>query len=353
MQVLNSSAPTAATNAAARLASDPVIGKLASQGTTASASASSTIARNASSLSFTQSLSTIVRTQGIRGLYRGFPVNITGLSMDPVFITCLETVRTQLTHYQKQQSLRDHIVYKHLLTDGAISMIAGGTAAMAAQTALVPIDIITQKLQCDSSLTTRKIVRDIIAQDGILRGMYKGYFLTILATTPYNALVWSFYWQIQNVAKQYFKANPLKQQNHQQFTNTQYVMQSIPQLHSTNPPVTQIAQSDWRELVTAPLSSCIAATLASLATQPADVLKTRLQVQEKRTPLLHTLRVLIAEKGVAGLMSGSVARIAVVMPGSVIMMSCYESIKRKCVALPSVDRNSMHAHQLTGRNTLV
>lgn len=361
MQVLGANPAPLSASSASRLAADPVIGKLASQGIASSsnsAAATTAAVRNATtaaSLSFTQSLRSIVRTSGARGLYRGFPVNITGLSMDPVFITCLETVRTQLTHYQRQQEMRQHPLYKHLLTDGAISMIAGGTAAMAAQTALVPIDIVTQKLQCDPRLTTRKILTDIVRQDGVFRGMYKGYLLTILATTPYNALVWSFYWRIQNAAKTYFKAHPLesnrtatsKQQQQQQ-------PQMTSSIASARTPTLRVAQSDWRELVTAPVSSCCAATLASLATQPADVLKTRLQVQEKRTPLLHTLRVLLAEKGAKGLMSGSVARVAVVMPGSVIMMSCYESIKRKCVATQQPKQNAASLNdRIASRTQLV
>jgi hypothetical protein len=62
-----------------------------------------------------------------------------------------------------------------------------------------------------------------------------------------------------------------------------------------------------------------------------DTLKTRSQVQVKRTSLSETFKKLIVEKGIKGFMSGSFARILTLAPSAVLSMSAYEAIKRSSV----------------------
>ncbi|CAF1640102.1 unnamed protein product, partial [Didymodactylos carnosus] len=77
------------------------------------------------------------------------------------------------------------------------------------------------------------------------------------------------------------------------------------------------------------LLAVLASGIASLITQPIDVLKTRLQVQKQRTSVLHTLLTLIEQRGaLIGLMSGILPRAMMVIPNCTVLMSLYEYVKR-------------------------
>ena len=157
-------------------------------------------------------------------------------------------------------------------------------------------------------------MRDILRHDGI-RGLYKGYALTLAAVVPFSALQWALYWQVQSVFMTYLRAHP-----------------PAPRSSRSAPGRGQDEfSSDWREMATAPVSAAVAATLASLLTQPFDTLKTRLQVVKKRTSLPDIYRTLVSQKGVWGLMSGSMARVLTMMPSAVLSMSAYEAAKRSAV----------------------
>lgn len=144
-------------------------------------------------------------------------------------------------------------------------------------------------------------------------GFYKGYLLTLSAVVPFSALQWALYWQIQSTLAQWLRAHP---------SESTKIIKSDTGENIVNDP---------RELYTAPFSAGAASALASLATQPMDTLKTRLQVQAKRTTLSEIFKKLIAEKGVKGFMSGSFARILTLAPSAVLSMSAYEAIKRSSV----------------------
>ncbi|CAF1279698.1 unnamed protein product [Rotaria sordida] len=145
-----------------------------------------------------------------------------------------------------------------------------------------------------SGVRVKDVIRQIyiISGDGI-RGFYKGYFITLGMSLPFNSIVWTLYWKIQ---KNLEKIIPVKY-----------------------------------DKIISPLSSTLAALLTSLLTQPIDVLKTRLQVALKRESILKTFILLIQQRGFKGLFSGSIARASIVIPNSVIMMSLYEIIKRASV----------------------
>ena len=277
---------------------------------------------------------------GPLSLYQGFRWNIIGLPVDPLYIGSMEYSRQVLHRYMRQHPGMVPDKYSDLF----VTLTAGGAAAVVQQTVMVPIDVVTQRLMIQPTipkeqlaaatngsasfspsahsassaakphLTPMQLVREVMQQDG-LRGLYKGYALTLGAVVPFSALQWALYWQVQGLFMQYLKDHPPPPPSHRpapQHGEDEY-------------------SSDWRELATAPASAAIAATLASLATQPFDTLKTRLQVQKKRSPISETFRALMREKGVWGLMSGSGARVLTMMPSAVLSMTAYEAAKRRSV----------------------
>ncbi|CAF4670933.1 unnamed protein product, partial [Rotaria sp. Silwood2] len=76
------------------------------------------------------------------------------------------------------------------------------------------------------------------------------------------------------------------------------------------------------------LSSTLTAILTSYLRQTMDALKTRLQVAFNRESILKTFCIIIRQRDIKGLFSGSIVRTLIIMVNSVIMMSLYEIIKR-------------------------
>ena len=273
-------------------------------------------------------------------MYQGFKWNIIGLAVDPLYMGSLEYSRQELQRYMDQHPGFVSPQYGDLF----ITLAAGGAAAVVQQTFMVPIDVVTQRLMIQptipkagyaptpapapvtpasasssppapkANLTPLQVCRHILRHDGV-RGLYKGYALTLGAVVPFSALQWALYWQVQSMFMKYLKSHPPAPPPHR----------PVPR-HGEDE-----YSSDWREMATAPVSAAVAATIASLATQPLDTLKTRLQVQERRTPLMDTFGALVKQRGLWGLMSGAGARVMTMMPSAVLSMTAYEFCKRESV----------------------
>ena len=305
------------------------------------------------------------RVGGPRAVYQAFGWNIIGLPIDPLYIGSMEYSRQWLQQWLRRNEGSVSKQWEDLF----VTLSAGGAAAVVQQTFMVPIDVVTQRLMIQPTipkehlaamkantqtgmpaaatarpsapsaasvsssaaahgqhtphLTAFQVINDIMQQDG-MRGLYKGYALTLACVVPFSALQWALYWQVQSIFSNYLRT-------HGKPAST------------SRPAPTQSGQdeysSDWREMATAPVSAAVAATLASLATQPFDTLKTRLQVSKKRIPLSEVWNGLVREKGVVGLMSGSLARVLTVMPSAVLSMSAYEMFKRMSVKDEVVQAN--------------
>ena len=302
------------------------------------------------------------RVGGPRAVYQAFTWNVIGLPVDPLYIGSMEYTRQWLNQWLRRNEGSVPKQWEDLF----VTLTAGGAAAVVQQTLMVPIDVVTQRLMIQPTipkehlaamkankqaampaaastassappsapatsapastaaagqhkphLTPFQVINDIMHHDG-MRGLYKGYALTLACVVPFSALQWALYWQVQSLFQSYLSTHktPTSQQQGQ---------------HEDS--------GDWREMATAPVSAAVAATLASLATQPFDTLKTRLQISKKRIPLAEVWSGLVREKGVIGLMSGSLARVLTVMPSAVLSMSAYEMFKRMSVKDEIVEAN--------------
>ena len=158
----------------------------------------------------------IPKNEGIAGLYRGFWFNSLQVIPSLLYITTYEHVRNYMNEHTS-------------LTESRIrSLIAGGMASIAGQTAAVPIDIVTQhmmllgrKKRASSSSSIKQVkverklkglqeiyipdevrqkrfgpVKAIIQQvyrlNGI-RGFYQGYFVSLSLFAPNSAIWWVTY----------------------------------------------------------------------------------------------------------------------------------------------------------------
>ncbi len=147
----------------------------------------------------------VIKYEGVLGLYRGFNVSILGLAAGQMYITTYELTRSRLTGYSTEVK----------------GLIAGATATCVGQTVTVPIDILSQHLMMEGQVTTATtrpraryvlvknsdyiipepkvrlrsgltIAREIFQHEGV-RGFYRGYGVSLLTYAPNSALWWSFY----------------------------------------------------------------------------------------------------------------------------------------------------------------
>ena len=149
----------------------------------------------------------VVQREGFRGLYKGFVVSSLGLISGQLYLTTYEMVRSYLSGYRSEVR----------------GLIAGATATLVGQSVTVPIDIVTQIMMMQGQVLSsprkkpprdyiivknvdyiipRKdtvklrgafsIVKEIVHREGV-RGLYRGYLVSLLTYAPNSALWWAFY----------------------------------------------------------------------------------------------------------------------------------------------------------------
>ncbi|KAH9740402.1 mitochondrial substrate carrier family protein [Citrus sinensis] len=192
----------------------------------------------------------ILRTDGIPGLYRGFGTVITGaIPARILFLTALETTKAAAFK----------IVEPFKLSEPAQAAIANGiagmTASMCAQAVFVPIDVVSQKLMVQGYSGHAKysggldVARKVIQSDGI-RGLYRGFGLSVMTYSPSSAVWWASYGSSQRVIWRFLG-------------------------HGTG--IDDAVPSQSKIVLVQATGGLIAGATASCITTPLDTIKTRLQ----------------------------------------------------------------------------
>ncbi|CAN0870323.1 Solute carrier family 25 member 44 [Linum grandiflorum] len=193
----------------------------------------------------------LVKTDGIRGLYRGFGTVITGaVPARIIFLTALET--TKVASFKMVESLKLSEASEAAVANG----IAGMTASLCSQGVFVPIDVISQKLMVQGYSGHEKykggldVARKVIKSDGI-RGLYRGFGLSVMTYSPSSAVWWASYGSSQRVIWRFLG-------------------------YGTDPE--PAAPSGMNIVLVQAAGGVIAGATASCITTPLDTIKTRLQV---------------------------------------------------------------------------
>lgn len=148
----------------------------------------------------------ILKHEGIRGLYRGYIVSTFGMVSGQLYITTYELMRSCLHGYSTEMK----------------GLIGGAAATLIAQTVTVPVDVVSQfmmmqgqivkppKKRQNSYILVKNadyviprekkvklrgavpIIREIVQKESI-RGLYKGYSVSLMTYAPNSALWWMFY----------------------------------------------------------------------------------------------------------------------------------------------------------------
>ncbi|KAI3810916.1 hypothetical protein L1987_20576 [Smallanthus sonchifolius] len=130
----------------------------------------------------------ILRHEGFKGLYRGFGTSLMGtIPARALYMGALETTKSNLGCTTVKAA--------------AIANAAAGlAAAMASQLVWTPIDVVSQRLMVQGGKGTSTMIynggidafKRIIHRDGV-RGLYKGFGISILTYAPSNAVWWASY----------------------------------------------------------------------------------------------------------------------------------------------------------------
>nr|AAM63042.1 putative mitochondrial carrier protein [Arabidopsis thaliana] len=249
----------------------------------------------------------ILKNDGVPGLYRGFGTVITGaVPARIIFLTALET--TKISAFKLVAPLELSEPTQAAIANG----IAGMTASLFSQAVFVPIDVVSQKLMVQgySGHATYTggidVATKIIKSYGV-RGLYRGFGLSVMTYSPSSAAWWASYGSSQRVIWRF--------------------------LGYGGDSDATTAPSKSKIVMVQAAGGIIAGATASSITTPLDTIKTRLQVmghQENRPSAKQVVKKLLAEDGWKGFYRGLGPRFFSMSAWGTSMILTYEYLKRLC-----------------------
>lgn len=237
----------------------------------------------------------VFRSEGLLGFYRGFHIFALGVLFGQAYITTYE--------YSKHKCSHMNVVLQGLLP-GAIASVAG-------QTLSVPADVITQRLQIqgmrrgnpakvDLDESTMKktrgsvsgVCRKIMRKDG-LSGFYRGYFISLMSNVPTSGIWWASYNVLLREVGKYFESDSI----------------------------------GTHKLPVQAMCGVLSGAVSALATNPLDVIRTRIQVGGSRS-VVRVAQKLWGEEGIFLFSKGLSARALAMSTSSCLIIVGYETVKR-------------------------
>ncbi|XP_009397230.2 uncharacterized protein LOC103982138 [Musa acuminata AAA Group] len=246
----------------------------------------------------------MLKVDGIPGLYRGFGTVITGaVPARIIFLTSLEMTKMASLNLVEPFKLSEPV--QAALANG----IAGMSASLCSQAVFVPIDVVSQKLMVQGYSGFAKynggfdVARKIIKSDGI-RGLYRGFGLSVMTYSPSSAVWWASYGSSQRVIWKLLGHGNDKE--------------NVP--------------SQSKIVCVQATGGIIAGAVASCVTTPLDTIKTRLQVMDnmQKQNVRQVVKRLIAEDGWKGFYRGLGPRFFSMSAWGTTMIVAYEYLKRLC-----------------------
>ena len=180
-------------------------------------------------------------------------------------------------------------------------ILAGTLARTLAVTVVSPIELVRTKLQSRQGYSYAELVRVVgaaVRQNGVL-SLWRGLSPLLLRDVPFSALYWVGYEAIK------FR-------------------------------LASNVRREWEPVIPF-LAGSLSGAVASVLTNPLDVVKTHMQVDLGESgggrslgsgSLVAVLRKVVAEYGVTGLYAGLAPRTAKIAPACAIMIGSYEAGKR-------------------------
>ncbi|KAK6197344.1 mitochondrial aspartate/glutamate carrier protein Aralar/Citrin [Scheffersomyces amazonensis] len=250
----------------------------------------------------------IIAKEGFKGLYSGLAAQLVGVAPEKAIKLTVNDLVRKIGTDEKT---------------GKISMrweIAAGSSAGACQVIFTnPLEIVKIRLQMQGNVKKLGEIphkhlsaTSIIKQLG-LKGLYKGASACLLRDVPFSAIYFPTY---ANLKKYMFGFDP-------------------------NDTSSKKKLSTWQLLV----SGALAGAPSAFFTTPADVIKTRLQVESKQHEVKyrgigHAARVILKEEGLGAFFKGSLARVFRSSPQFGFTLASYELLQSLFPLTPPVTKGS-------------
>ncbi|XP_078448432.1 uncharacterized protein LOC144716991 isoform X2 [Wolffia australiana] len=246
----------------------------------------------------------IMRNDGIRGIFRGFGTSAVGSLPGRVLaLTSLEISKEMVLKHT------EHMKMPETTRVGLANGVAGMVSNVVSCAYYVPLDVICQRLMVQDlpGISTYNgpfdAIRGVLRTEGV-RGLYRGFGLTMLTMSPANALWWGAYGAAQHLIWKTlgYGGHSEKKPSHLELVSVQAT------------------------------AGTVAGACSSVITTPIDTIKTRLQVMDNygagRPSIRKTTRLLIEEDGWAGFYRGFGPRFLNMSLWGTSMIVTYELIKR-------------------------
>eukprot|EP00742_Colponemidia_sp_Colp-10_P006693 GILJ01007174.1.p1 GENE.GILJ01007174.1~~GILJ01007174.1.p1 ORF type:complete len:335 (+),score=24.25 GILJ01007174.1:117-1007(+) len=225
----------------------------------------------------------VLSTQGIRGLYHGWQWSVLGgIPSSGAYFISYNILKRKLLDTELGQA-----------NPVCVYALSGIAAELVSLPLWVPLDILIQRIQvataqANNHVRARDVMRDM-RKEG-LRGVYRGTLATIIVYAPGSALWWAAY----EVSK---------------FSIAKY-------LHHEDSPVVHA------------MAGGIAGLSSALFTNPLDVIKTRVQANQKKHSYQEHVKMLKGEGSILNFYKGIVPRAAASSVKSAITFVVYETAMR-------------------------
>jgi solute carrier family 25 aspartate/glutamate transporter 12/13 len=232
----------------------------------------------------------ILAREGAKGLYRGLPAQLVGITPEKAIkLTANDFLRYIFTNKQTGEIKMWH--------EGLAGSMAGFSQVIVTN----PYEIVKVRLQTQSLNLAeghaRKSAVTIVKELG-LSGLYRGSAACLLRDVPFSAMYFTLYANLKKELRDYLG----------------------------------VGQNG--KLTTLQLFGCssFAGTIASFAVTPADVVKTRLQVQTSEGStaykgIVDAFSRTLKEEGFKALFKGAVPRILIISPLFGITLTVYELLQ--------------------------
>lgn len=285
-----------------------------------------------SKVSCAQIAFSLIRHEGFRSLYRGFGTSWMGMIPGrALYMSVLEITKSNVGIINGSLGLKQP-------TADIVANVAGGaSAALASQLVCTPVDVVSQRLmvqdRCNSSnlkasacLYANGIdaIRKIVLTDGV-RGLYRGFGLSILTYAPSHAVWWASYSIAQRLIWNGVGCYKGKK------------------CDESSAYVADVLRPDLRDVMAVQgASAAMAGGMSALITMPLDTIKTRLQVMDsdengRRGPMfMQTMRKLVKEGGWMACFRGLGPRCASASMSATTWITTYEFLKRVSTKNPEV-----------------
>ncbi|WCJ39467.1 Mitochondrial substrate carrier family protein [Euphorbia peplus] len=261
----------------------------------------------------------IVRYEGFRGLYRGFGTSLMGtIPARALYMTALEVTKSNVG------TATVKLGFPEATAAATANAVAGLSAATAAQLIWTPVDVVSQRLMVQGSSGSVNgsmckytngidAFRKIVRTDG-LRGLYRGFGLSIITYAPSNAVWWASYSVTQRMVWGGVGCYLCKEGNENGVNGLRPDSRTVMAVQG--------------------VSAAMAGGVSALITMPLDTIKTRLQVLHgeengKRGPSVsQVVKNLVKEGGWSACYRGLGPRWASMSMSATTMITTYEFLKR-------------------------